>query len=212
MHQTIERLHRQTLKGIPGQSDEIYVQAVFAKTYQQLLRTATHPLSEMEKEQALRQVLNYYQQNQREIQHSRAAEFPVQIDRRAYILRGKVDLLVNGDKGLEVFDFKTHARPDHDSLHLAFYQQQLHLYAHALQKHIGHLPERLWLYWTAEEQKKDALMEVACDKDSMAETVSAVDELVTKMQNKQFEVKIPPSPEICKRCDIRRLCKKEGIL
>ncbi len=212
VHQTIEQLHRQALDGVFDLSGEEYVRRSFEKIYGQLARTSVHPVTLAEKERAWRQVLNYYQQNQQEIRNIRATEFPVRIDRDTYILRGKVDLLVDGKRGLEVFDFKTHARPTQDFAYLAFYQQQLYLYAYALHKHIGQLPNRLWLYWTAEEQKEDALMEVAYDKDDIEKVVSSVDELVVKIQSKQFEVKVPPGPAICKTCDIRRFCKKEGVI
>jgi DNA helicase-2/ATP-dependent DNA helicase PcrA len=91
-------------------------------------------------------------------------------------------------------------------------KQQLHLYAYALQKHTGQFPQRLWLYWTAEEQKAKALMEISCDKDEVERVVSSVDELAVKIQQKQFAVEIPPAAAICRACDIRRFCKKEGLI
>lgn len=209
VHQTIEHLHRQARDGFFG---EERVHKTFDKIYVQLSRTSAQPVALTERERALRQVLHYYQQNQREMQHIHAAEFPVEIDREKYILRGKIDLLVEGESGLEVVDFKTQARPAADAEHLVFYKRQLALYAHALQKRNGQLPRRLWLYWTAEERKEDALMEVACDKESVEREVGFVDELVAKIQNGQFHVQAPPKPEICQKCDIRHLCHKQGII
>ncbi len=212
VHQTIERLHRAALDGAFAVTDEERVRKIFEKMYTQLLRTSAHLVTSAEKERALRQVLTYYQQNQREIRSVQAAEFPVQIDRNTYTLQGKIDLLVDGEKGLEVFDFKTSVRPTQNSAHLTFYKQQLYFYAYALQKYVGQLPQRLWLYWTAEEQKENALMEVAFDKSDLEMAVSFVDELATKIHRKQFEVKVPPAPGICHTCDIRRFCKKEGLI
>lgn len=187
--------------------DEVQIQETFDKTYTRLLHTAKRPVSATEKELAWQQILNYYRQNQQELQNIHAAEFPVQIDRTSYVLRGKIDLLVDGKKGLEVFDFKTQGRPAEDAERLAFYKQQLQLYAYARQRHTGQLPRRLWLYWTAEEQKTKALMEIPYCESEIEEAVSAVDELAEKIHQKRFNVQNPPT-SVCKTCDIRRLCLK----
>lgn len=212
VHQAIEQLHRQALADPSGKFDEARVQRIFEKMFQRLQHTSTRPLSTGEGARAKRQVLNYYQQNQQTLCTIHSAEFPVQIDREAYVLRGKVDLVINGEQGFEVIDFKTQRRPTEDAGHLARYQQQLQLYAYALQHHLGQSPQRLWLYWTAEERRADALMEVSCDRDEIEQVVAGVDELAEKIQQKQFDVKTLPSPSICQMCDLRHLCKKEGTL
>ena len=122
-----------------------------------------------------------------------------------------IDLLVSGEKGLEVLDFKIHSRPEEGSTRLTFYEQQLYLYAYALHRYMGQFPQRLLLYWTAEKRKEDALMEVPYHEDDMKKVIRSVHETVTKIRQHQFEVKVPPHPEICKTCDVRRLCKKEGM-
>lgn len=210
VHQTIEHLHRQVLADSGGALDEEHVLRIFEKMSLRLQHTSTRPISAEESERARRQVLNYYQQNQREMRNIHAAEFPVQINRDAYVLHGKIDLLVKGEQGLEVIDFKTQRRPPEDAAYLAFYQQQLQLYAYALQHHFGESPQRLWLYWTAEERRADALMEVSYDRDEIEQVVAGLDELVEKIQQKHFDVKTPPAPSICNACDIRHFCKKEG--
>lgn len=210
VHQTIEHLHRQVLADSRGTLDEERVQKIFDKMSLRLQHTSTRPISAEERERAKQHVLNYYQQNQRAMRAIHSAEFPVQIDREAYVLRGKVDLLVKGEQGLEVIDFKTQRRPAEDAEYLTFYQQQLQLYAYALQKHLGQSPQRLWLYWTAEERRADALMEVSCDQGEIEQVVASVDRLAEKIQQKHFDVKTPPAPTVCQTCDIRRFCKKEG--
>ena len=180
--------------------------------FQRLQHTSTRPLSTEEGERARLQVLNYYQQNQQALRTIHSAEFPVQIDREAYVLRGKVDLVIKGEQGFEVIDFKTQRRPTEDAGHLARYQQQLQLYAYALQHHLDGPPRRLWLYWTAEEKRADALMEVPCEREEITQVVASVDELAEKIQQKHFDVKMPPASTVCQMCDLRHLCKKEGTL
>ncbi len=128
------------------------------------------------------------------------------------MLRGKVDLLINGEQGLEVIDFKAQRRPAGDTLYLAAYQQQIQLYAYALQGHLGRAPHRLWLYWTAEERRTDALMEVPGGRKEVEQVVASIDKLTKKIQQKDFEVKTPPALSVCQGCDIRRFCQKDGTL
>src|SRR6185312_5160155 len=130
VHHTIELLHRQARDGLFGE-ERVY--NTFDKVCTQLSRISTPPITSTDKAKALRQVLQYYQQNQQEMQHVHAAEFPVEIDRGPYILRGKIDLLVEQAGGLEVVDFKPQARPAADAEYLSSYKRQLTLYAHALQ-------------------------------------------------------------------------------
>jgi DNA helicase-2/ATP-dependent DNA helicase PcrA len=177
-----------------------------------LQHISARPLATGEEERARRQVLNYYQQNQQVLSAIHAAEFPVQIDRDAYVLRGKIDLLVNGKQGWEVIDFKTQSRPAEGAAYLASYRQQIQLYASALLHHLGQSPRRLWLYWTAEERRANALMEVSCDQDEIEQVVADVDDLAEEIQQKHFDVKVRPASTICQKCDIRHLCWKDGTL
>ncbi len=212
VHQTIEHLHRQALAGPSHLLDEERVRKIFDALSRRLQHTSARPLATGEEERARRQVLNYYQQNQQVLSAIHAAEFPVQIDRDAYVLRGKIDLLVNGKQGLEVIDFKTQPRPTEDAAYLASYRQQIQLYAYALPRHLGQSPRRLWLYWTAEERRANALMEVSCDQDEIEQVVADVDDLAEKIQQKHFDVKVRPAFTVCQRCDIRHLCWKDGTL
>ena len=127
-------------------------------------------------------------------------------------MTGKIDLVKGGQNGLEILDFKTLHRPEKDSTRLTFYKEQLYLYAYALHRHTGQFPKRLLLYWTVEERKEDAIMEVPYQEEDMKLVLSSVDDIVAKIQQRQFDVVIPPDPEICKACDVRYLCRKEGLI
>ena len=104
--------------------------------------------------------MNYFRQNRQELARIQAAEFNVQVEKDDYVLTGKIDLLMEGRGGLDILDFKTSKRPTKNSDALTAYKQQLYLYAHALEKRTGNLPKRLLLYWTAEDSREDALMEI----------------------------------------------------
>ena len=129
-----------------------------------------------------------------------------------YVLQGRVDLLISGKQGVEVFDFKTGARVEPDSPWFRVYQQQLYFYACALHQSQSAYPERLTLYWTAEERQEDALVEIDFAPEDLAQIKETLHETITQIRQKQFAVKVPPPPMICQTCDARSLCKKEQII
>ncbi len=146
------------------------------------------------------------------MQSIKEAEYNVRVEKDNYILTGTIDLLRTYHEGVEVLDFKTMPRLDDDSDWLRLYQQQLYVYAHALEKRTGKRPERLSLYWTAEERKENALMVIPYRDEAVQQASLDFDEIVSLIQQKQFEVKIPPEPTVCRGCDIRHLCMKEGVI
>jgi DNA helicase-2/ATP-dependent DNA helicase PcrA len=169
-------------------------------------------LDDFKLDQAFNQVLNYVFQNLEEMQAITEAEYKVKVEKDNYILTGTIDLLRTYHGGVEVLDFKTMRRLDDDSDRLRLYQQQLYIYAHVLEKRTGKRPERLSLYWTEEERKENALMVVPYRHEAVQQASLDFDEIVSLIQQKQFQVKIPPEPIICRGCDIRHLCMKEGII
>jgi CRISPR/Cas system-associated exonuclease Cas4 (RecB family) len=152
------------------------------------------------------------------LQGIKAAEFPVQVEetlveeKNTYLLAGTIDLLLNGSRGLEILDFKTLHRPDERSAQLVSYKRQLYFYAYATEKCFRQPPQRLFLYWTAEERKENALMEIPYCEDDVQQTMCAISETVAKIQQQQFVVSQPPSPHVCKTCDVRHLCQKERLI
>ena len=92
------------------------------------------------KESAFTQVMNYFRQNQEEMQRVIETEVDVSVEKDGYILTGKVDLLLGGDGRLELLDFKTSPRPAHSPALLASYERQLCTYAHILETRYGKRP------------------------------------------------------------------------
>jgi len=212
VHQTIELVHRFVLDGELDLLDEQRLQALFARIYTFWRRTHKRSLTETEQEQAFHHVYNYVLHNQRKMKALRDAEYPVQITHTDYVLNGKIDVLLQTAEGLEVLDFKTQARLERTSPRFLAYQQQLYLYAYALSKNLQSYPQRLSLYWTAEEQLEDALMDIPCNQAVVEQAVDSVHEIIMQIQQQQFAVKVPPDASICQTCDVRRLCKKEKII
>ena len=212
VHQTLERIHRIAHEGSFGNLDEQKVYAIFERTLNFLKCSSTFSLDIDEQAKALRHVLNYFHNNYLELRQIEAAELSIQVEHDDYILTGKIDLVMRGSEGLEIIDFKTRARPEDNSDSLIFYKRQLYLYAYGLEKRIKERPKRLLLYWTAEEKKENALMEISYSYEDVEQVRAYIDGFVDKIRQQQFDVLTPPEPEICGSCNIRHLCMKEGII
>jgi DNA helicase-2/ATP-dependent DNA helicase PcrA len=170
------------------------------------------PIGDAAKEAAFEQVMNYARQNRDEMRRIVQTEVDVSLEKDGYILTGKVDLLLGGDGKLELLDFKTSPRPKDSPDLLAAYERQLCTYAHILEQRHRKRVDRLLLYWTSEPRKADALMVLPYHPARVEEAGRHFDAVVRRIQAKDFAVKTPPEPGICKECDLRMLCHAEGIL
>ncbi len=211
VHQTIERIHRFARDGMFDAFAEHRVRELFDKTYAFLLCSRMRPIDEDEKERAFRMVCNYVFSNQRELERVADTELSFRVEQKTYVLVGQIDLVREGQDGLEIVDFKTTPRQD-DPSRLEAHKQQLHLYAHAMKRRTGTLPGKLFLYWMGEERKERALMEVPCQELDVQETLRFINAAVEQIQAREFSVMHPPRPEICQACDVRHLCRKERII
>jgi len=214
VHYTIEEMHRISLKGKFATLNEATIRETFEKTFSLLLRTDMRPIDPMGKEQAFGHIMNYFLQNREEIQSTVGTEIDVSMEMEGYILTGRIDLLMKRHGRLEVLDFKTGRRPDDGDTPdgLEDYKRQLYTYAWVLEHRYGERPARLFLYWTEELHKEDALMEVHCDPEVMEQTNRLFDAVIGKIQKKDFRILVPPEPRICRGCDIQHICFKEGII
>ncbi len=92
----------------------------------------TYLIGDDARESAFRQVMNYFRQNQEEMERVIQTEVDVSIEKDGYFLVGKVDLLLGSDGKLELLDFKTSERSTDPRL-LRAYEDQLCTYAHILE-------------------------------------------------------------------------------
>lgn len=212
VHQTIEEIHRLVLDKQLHTLNQSRIRELFDKTFNCLCLADVRPIGQAAKDSAFRQVMNYFNQNQAEMQRVIETEVDVSVDKEDYILTGKVDLLMGGDGRLELLDFKTSPKPANSHKLLHTYERQLCTYAHILEKRHGKRPERLFLYWTAEESKAQALMQFPFNPNLVDAAAKDFDAVVKKIKAKNFTIPAPPEPGICKECDIRPLCTSEGII
>jgi DNA helicase-2/ATP-dependent DNA helicase PcrA len=156
--------------------------------------------------------MNYFRQNQKELKQIVETEVDVSVEKDGYILTGKIDLLMGSDGRLELLDFKTSPRPVDSPELLRRYEQQLCTYAHILERRHGKRVERLVLYWTAEDNKANAIMEFPYRLEMVQEAGQHFDDVVTKIEAKDFKILKPPESGICKECDLRPYCLAKGTI
>lgn len=211
VHQTIEEIHRLVMDGKLHTLDDAHIRDLFERTFRFLSLSDVRPIGPGAKEAAFTQVLNYFHQNRDEMQRVVQTEVDVSVEKGDYILVGKVDLLMGGDGGLELLDFKTSERSNDPAL-LATYEDQLCIYAHILEQRHGKRPSRLLLYWTAEPKKADALMEFAYRPEKVADAARRFDEVVAKIRACDYRVLSLPERKVCRECDLKHYCVHDGIV
>lgn len=212
VHQSIEEVHRVALDRKLHTLDETRIREMFEQTFSFLCLSDVRPIGNRAKEAAFAQVVNYFRQNQDEMRRVIETEVDVSLEKDDYILAGKVDLLLGGDGKLELLDFKTSPRPKDSPELIAAYERQLCTYAHILEQRRGKHVDRLLLYWTSEPRKKDALMTLPYHPEHVDEAGQRFDETVRRIQAREFSITKPPEAAICKECDLRTLCRAEGII
>jgi DNA helicase-2/ATP-dependent DNA helicase PcrA len=211
VHQTIEEIHRIALDGKLDTLDEPRIRELFDRTFRFLCLSDVRPIGDDARHAAFRQVMNYFRQNQEEMRRVIQTEVDVSIEKDGYILAGKVDLLLGNDGKLELLDFKTSERST-DPLLLATYEDQLCTYAHILERRLGNRPDRLLLYWTAEADKAEALMEMPYTPEKVDGAGRRFDGVVAKIQARDFRVTNVPERKVCKECDLKGFCAAEGLI
>jgi DNA helicase-2/ATP-dependent DNA helicase PcrA len=213
VHQTIEEIHKWVIEGKLADINYDKIEDFFEGNYRSLVAIGMRPLSKARKETAFNHVLDYFNGSREELKRVIDTEVDVSVEKDNYILTGKIDLLNGKDGKLEVLDFKTQAKPEKGDPILDRYFKQLCIYAHILKERYGKHPERLYIYWTPEKKRNDALMEFSFTEEDIRNSGTHFDDVVLHIQKKDFAVKNPPNTtKVCKECDFRTYCAKEGTI
>lgn len=212
VHQTIEDIHRWVLDGRASALDEAKIREMFDFNFHHLAAAGIRPIGKKQRENAFNQVVNYYHQNRSELDRIIETEVDVSVEKEHYILTGKIDLLLGKDEKLELLDFKSQTRPEKDDARIRNYYRQLCIYAHILEGRYGKKPDRLLLYWTGEPLRKDALMEFPYKPEVVDEAGVHFDQIVGRILKKEYRITNVPEKKVCKECDLRLYCGREGLI
>ncbi len=211
VHHTIEDIHKAILD--KRNFSSLDIENWFEQNYKALLMSGLRPLSKTQKESALKQVTNYFIQNQDILQRIKEIEVDVSVEKEEYIITGKVDLLIGSEGELEILDFKTQQRPQNNDPIIEKYFAQLCLYAYIIRERYNKPVNKMYIYWTSEEKRRDALMELKYSESDIEKAGKHFDEIVKKIQERDFKIKQQPDTEkVCKECDFRFYCSQNGII
>ncbi|MGC8483409.1 MAG: ATP-dependent DNA helicase [Thermodesulfobium sp.] len=211
VHHTIEDIHRAVLDKKDFTTSDI--ENWLEQNYKALLLSGLRPISQTQKEVALKQVINYFKQNHDILERISETEVNVSVEKEDYIITGKIDLLTSKDGKFEILDFKTPPKQENNSELIDRYFKQLCLYGYILKERYGKPVEKMYIYWTSEERRKDALMEMRYSEKDVEEAGRYFDEVVRKIKEENFKVSIPPDTEkVCRECDFRFYCSQNGII
>jgi len=213
VHQTIEDVHKYCLEGNIDKITYDKIESWFNQNYNTLIATGLRPLAKTQKEMALKQVINYFDQNHDFLRRIQEAEVDVTVEKENYIIVGKIDLLLGQSGNFEILDFKTQPKPEENDPIMERYFNQLCLYAYILKERYNKVAKKLLIYWTAEEKKRDAVTEFYYTEENIEEVGKHFDKIVQDIENKKFDIKDTPDvKKVCKECDFRYYCVQNGVI
>jgi len=212
VHQTIEDIHRLVLDKRVHELNGKKIREMFEFNFRNLTSRGIRPIGETQKANAFSQVKNYFSQNRAEMDRIIETEVDVSVEKDAYILLGKIDLLLGLDDKLELLDFQSQPRPVEDDQRLDSYYKQLCIYAHILEQRYSKKAEKLLLYWTGESRRQDALMQFPYRPEMVDTAGLHFDQVVEQILNKNYDIKKVPERKVCKECDLRVYCGREGVI
>jgi len=206
VHQTIEEIHRFVIDGKLKEMNEDKIKKIFEFNFKQLLNSGMRPIGKKQKELAFKQIMNYFNQNKKEMKKVIETEVDVSVEKENYILSGKIDLLMAKGNKLDILDFKSQKKPVEDKDLINTYHKQLCIYGHIIEKRYDKKPEKLIIYWTGEKKKKDAMMIFKYNPKLVTSAAKEFDEVVAKILNKEFNIIEIPEKKYCKECDLKKYC------
>lgn len=212
LHQTIEDIHKAVLRGETETLTNDNIESWFNTNYQLLVKQLHSYIAEAQRNAILRQVLNYRDQNTGKWHRIKEAEVDVSLVKEDYILKGKIDL-VEGENGtVELVDFKSGEKPDvnttdeHKRKILNQYRRQLEVYAYLIEQRYGHKVSAMHLYYPKEESGNPRIT-YRYQAKNIENTIEAFDDVVKKIENKEFSMKgVRRNEKNCSECDLRFYC------
>lgn len=206
VHQTIEDIHKAVLRDEQHIVTEEQISHWFNTNYTHLSRQERLYLSSGGQKAALDHILKYAHRERGTWDRLRETEVKVSLVKEAYLLKGHVDLVRGEDDTVEIIDFKSEKKPDLISgrERVDRYRRQLEVYAHIIEERTGHRISKMHLYYTGED---DSNPYVSFNKDarSIDQTMEAFDGIVTRIENKDFEIATRPDG-LCRNCDMKAYC------
>jgi DNA helicase-2/ATP-dependent DNA helicase PcrA len=212
LHQTIEDIHKSVLRNEIEKLTDSNITDWFNLNYYLLSKNQRTYLHQGQLNSLLRQILRYRDRQSGKWHLIREAEVDVSLVKDDYILKGTIDLIEGENGTVELIDFKSGDKPDINSTDekvrktLAQYRRQLEVYAHLVEERTGYKVSKMHLYYPKEENANPNITFNA-NKDNIKHTISIFDEVVHKIETKDYDMKnITKSEKQCGNCDMRYYC------
>lgn len=214
LHETIEDIHRAVLRGEERSLTDENIKGWFNTNYNQLVKSQHGFIHEAQRNAILKQVLRYRDANKNLWHLIKEAEVDVSLVKEDYILKGKIDLIRGENDTVELIDFKSGDKPDVNSPDpfkrkmLQQYRRQLEVYAYIIEQRTGQRISKMHLYYPKEESGNPRIS-FNYIPDYVANTISSFDEVVHKIESKNFSMEGHRCNEkACRECDLRHYCHK----
>jgi DNA helicase-2/ATP-dependent DNA helicase PcrA len=212
LHQTIEDIHKAVLRNEVNTLTNDNITTWFNDNYFLLSKSQRAYLHQAQQQALLNQVLRY-RDNQSDRWHLiKEAEVDVSLVKEEYILKGTIDLIEGENGTVELIDFKSGSKPDVNATDpktkqvLAQYRRQLEIYAHLVEERTQHTVSKMHLYYPKEEDGSPYIT-FKSNKDNIQHTISVFDEVVSKIETKNYDMtNINKSEKQCGDCDMRFHC------
>ncbi|MEP2771670.1 MAG: ATP-dependent DNA helicase [Fulvivirga sp.] len=212
LHQTIEDIHKAVLRGEETSLTDDNISTWYNNNYYLLSKQQRSYLQQGQLDALLSQVLRYRDRNHGKWDRIKEAEVDVSLVKEDYILKGTIDLIKGENDTVELIDFKSGSKPDVNSTDakdrqvLAQYQRQLEIYAHLVEERTGYTVSKMNLYYPKEEEGNPNIP-FRFDRDKINETISTFDQVVSKIENKDFNLgSVAKTEKQCGECDMRFHC------
>jgi len=212
LHHTIEDIHKAVLKGEVHTVTDENIESWFNTNYFLLVKQLRSYLSEAQRKSILSQVARYKNRMRHQWHIIKEAEVDVSLVKEDYILKGKIDLIQGEGDTVELIDFKSGNKPDvndtdpHIRRALHGYRRQLEIYAHLVEERTGLAVSKMHLYYPKEDTGSPYIT-FSKDHSRIEETVRSFDEVVARIERKDFELLgMHKSEKLCGDCDMRYYC------
>lgn len=212
LHQTIEDIHKAVLRGDESSLTDDTITTWYNTNYYLLSKQQRAYLQQGQINALLHQVLRYRDRNQHQWDRIKEAEVDVSLVKEDYILKGTIDLIRGEDNTVELIDFKSgdkldvNSRDAKDRQTLIQYQRQLEVYAHLVEERTGNKVSKMHLYFPKEDAGSPYIT-FPYNPNMIAETIHSFDQVVQKIENKDFNMKkVVKSEKQCGGCDMRYHC------
>lgn len=213
VHQTIEDIHKTVLQGNEQQLSESKITDWFDTNYVNLTKKEKVYLAPKQKQAALNQVLRYFHRHNQDWSQIKEAEVDVSLVKDDYILSGSVDLIKGKGNSVDIVDFKSEKKLDvndpKDREKLDRYRRQLEVYAHIVEERTGQTVNKMHLYYTSAENE-NPYISFEKNEHSVEKTIETFDQVVNRIENKDFRLKERPPQKVCKECDMQLYCDQKN--